>query len=149
MTVKGADIKSTMAVIGGAGDKRDVMKTFPEHYIVIGDISEGQRGMEVFGMFGEPVYVHGVTSEVPAGLPVEDDPAYPVKAFGEMNLRRDDTPIHVGAYHQFCPMPDGFKVKSTFFCPGKAPDAIADGHKLHFAMEIANSARIAYEKAAK
>lgn len=31
-------------------------------------------------------------------------------------------------------------LKSTFFCPGKAPKAIAEGHKIHFALELVNSA---------
>lgn len=145
VSIEGVDIPSTMAVLGGAQDTRQALATFPEHYIVIGDIKSGQRGMEVFGMFGEPIYVHGTTSqEIPEGLPVKKDDTYPMKIFGEMLLKRDDTPIHVGAYHQFRPTPNGFDVKSTFFCPGKAPAAIADGHKLHFAIEIVNSARTAF-----
>lgn len=66
-----------------------------------------------------------------------------------MLFKRDDTPIHVGAYHMFRPNPDGFELKSTFFCPGKAPKAIADGHKMHFAIELVNSARYAHENAAR
>lgn len=145
VSIKGIDLQSAIAILGGAGNKRQALATFSEHYIVIGDIESGQRGMETFGMFGGPVYVHGATSEIPADLPVQKDPAYPIQMFGEMNLRRDDTPIHVGAYHQFRPTQEGFDVKSTFFCPGTAPAAVADGHKLHFAIEIVNSARLAYE----
>ncbi|MGI6557113.1 MAG: hypothetical protein ACOX1H_07400 [Pseudoramibacter sp.] len=148
--IKGIGIQETMAVLGGAGNKTQALGTFPDHFIVIGDIHEGQRGMETFGMFGEPVYVHGTSSDtIPEGLPVEVDESYPMRMFGEMLLKRDDTPIHVGAYHMFRPTPDGFDVKSTFFCPGKAPEAVAEGHKMHFALEIVNSARYAYTNAAR
>ena len=143
--VEGVGIRETMAVLGGAGDKTQALGTFPEHLIVIGDIHEGQRGMESFGMFGEPVYMHGTSCDaIPEGLPIKDDPSYPVHLFGELLLKRDDTPIHVGACHMFRPVTEGFDAKSVFFCPGKAPKAIADGHKLHFAIEIVNSARYAY-----
>lgn len=146
VSVRGVTVPETMAILGGAADMRQAVGTFAEHYIVIGDIKSGQRGMEAFGLFGEPVYVHGVAADiVPEGLPVEEDPSYPMTMFGEMLLKSDDTPIHVGAYHRFRPLADGFDVKSTLFCPGKAPRAIAEGHKIHFAIEIVNSAEAAYE----
>lgn len=148
--VTGVTVPETMVILGGAENKRQALGTFPDHFIVIGDIQSGQRGMESFGMFGEPVYVHGVSAaQFPEGLPLQEDKSYPVRVFGEMLLKRDDTPIHVGAYHMFRPTPDGFALKSTFFCPGKAPAAIAQGHKLHFAMEVVNSARCAYENRSK
>lgn len=37
-------------------------------------------------------------------------------------------------------------MKSIFVAPGKAPKAVADGHKIHFALEIVNSMYIAYAK---
>jgi hypothetical protein len=145
--VTGVSLQDTVAVIGGAASERDALATMPEHYIIIGNINTGQRGMESFGMFGEPVYVHGVGgTEVPAEMPFEKDPSYPLTICGSMRLKSDDTPINVGACHQFRPGPDGFALKSIFFCPKRAPKAIADGHKLHFAIEITNSAKIAYAK---
>lgn len=146
VVVQGVTIPEAMAILGGAENKRQALGTFPDHLIVIGDIQTGQRGMEVFGLLGEPVYVYGVSSDkIPEGLPIQEDPTYPLRVCGEMLLKRDDTPIHVGACHMFRPAPDGFAIRSTFFCPGKAPAAIAAGHQLHFAMEIVNSARCAYE----
>lgn len=144
VSVQGVTMQEAMAIIGGATDERQAKEAFPEHYIVIGDIGSGQRGMETFGMLGEPVYVKGITTEHPEELPIEPDASYPVKIAGEMALKRDGTPIHVGAYHMFRPSPDGFDVKSSFFCPGKAPKGVADGHKIHFAIEIVNSSIIAY-----
>ena len=145
VSVQGATIQETMAIIGGATNQRQAREAFPEHYIVIGDIKTGQRGMEAFGMFGEPVYVTGIATEHPEEFPIEPDESYPVKVAGEMVLKRDGTPIHVGAYHMFRPTSNGFDVKSSFFCPGKAPAGVADGHKLHFAIEIVNSVKIAYK----
>jgi hypothetical protein len=141
----GVGIQETIAVVGGAKNERDALGVMPEHYIVIGDIATGQRGMETFGMFGEPAYVHGIASaEVPAFMPFEKDPAYPITIFGQMLLKSDDFPINVGALHQVRPSADGFSIKSTFSCPRKAPKAIVDGHKLHFAIEITNSIKVAY-----
>lgn len=144
----GVGIPETMEIIGGAKSERDALAAMPEHYIIIGDITTGQRGAESFGMFGEPVYVHGEASpEIPAAMPFSKDPAFPMTVYGKFLLKSDDTGINVGACHQFRPTPDGFAMKSTFFCPKAAPKAIADGHKLHFAIEIVNSMKIAHAKA--
>lgn len=144
--ISGVDMKSTLAVLGGASDERQALSVNPEHYIVIGDITSGQRGMETFGMFGEPIYVYGTSSQnLPAGSPLKKDPAYPIAIYGEMKLKSDDTPVHVGAFHQLRPTDNGFASKSTFVCPKKAPKAIADGHKIHFALEITNSAKVAFQ----
>lgn len=143
--VNGIGFQETMAIINGSFGSDAALSVHPEHYIIIGDITNGQRGMEAFGMFGEPVYVHGIAGqEIPANMPFEKDPTYPITVYGQFLLKSDDTPIHVGACHEVRPTATGFILKSTFFCPGKAPQAIADGHKLHFAAEIINSARYAY-----
>lgn len=143
--VSGIGFQETMSVINGSFDSNAALSVNPEHYIIIGDIHSGQRGMEAFGMFGEPVYVHGIASQtIPDGLPFERDSDYPMIVCGQFLLKSDDTPIHVGACHQVRPSATGFTLKSTFFCPGKAPQAIADGHKLHFATEIINSAKYAF-----
>lgn len=42
-------------------------------------------------------------------------------------------------------MPDGVKIKPTFFCPKNAPAAIADGYKLHFALEMRVNLRAIYK----
>lgn len=143
----GIGIQETMSVLGGAADQRDALSVNPEHYVVIGDIESGQRGAETFGMFGEPIYMHGVAHDtVPEGLPVQKDPTFPIALFGEMATKSDDTNFHVGALHQFRPTEDGFVAKSIFVAPGKAPKAIADGHKIHFALEIVNSMHVAHAK---
>jgi hypothetical protein len=141
----GIGFQEAMAVIGGAASQRDALAANPEHFVIIGDIESGQRGAEAFGMFGEPVYMHGVAHDtVPAGLPFSRDESYPIGVFGEMATKDDDTNFHVGALHQFRPGDDGFSVKSIFVAPGDAPKAIADGHKIHFALEIINSMKIAH-----
>ena len=120
------------------------LRVMPEHYIVIGTVSEGQRGMEVFGMFGEPTFIKGELSNIPDYVPVTREPDYPVFQAGEVFLKSDGTPIHLGAIHQFKPIENGFLIKSTFFCPKNAPKAIADGHKIHFAIEMYNDFKIAF-----
>lgn len=144
---QGIGFAETMSIIGGAASQRDALATHPEHFIIIGDIESGQRGAEAFGMFGEPVYMHGIAHDtVPEGLPFTRDESFPIGMFGEMATKDDDTNFHVGALHQFRPGDDGFLVKSIFVAPRKAPKAIADGHKIHFALEIINSMKIAYAK---
>lgn len=144
---KGVGFPETMAIIGGAASEYDALATNPEHFVIIGDIESGQRGAEAFGMFGEPVYMHGIAHDsVPEGLAVERDEAYPVAVFGEMATKDDDTNFHVGALHQFRPGDNEFSVKSIFVEPGDAPQAIADGHQVHFALEIINSMKIAHAK---
>ena len=146
--VTGIGMAETMAVIGGAADQRAALATHPEHFFIVGDITMGQRGMETFGMFGEPTAIHGVGSSdpdaVPEAMPFAPDPDYPVRIYGSGLLLSDDTDIHVGAFHQFRPRENGFRMRSTFFCPRKAPRAIVDGHKLHFALEILNSVKTAH-----
>lgn len=143
----GIGFQETMSVLGGAADQRDALSVNPEHYVIIGDIETGQRGAETFGMFGEPIYMHGVAhATVPEGLSVQRDPAFPIAIFGEMATKSDNTNFHVGALHQFRPTEDGFVVKSIFVAPGKAPKAVADGHKVHFALEIVNSMKVAHAK---
>lgn len=145
----GVGFQETMAIIGGAASQRDALATNPEHYVIIGDIESGQRGAEAFGMFGEPVYMHGVGHDsVPEGLPFTRDESFPIGIFGEMATKDDNTNFHVGALHQFRPTADGFVVKSIFVAPKKAPKAIADGHKIHFALEIVNSMQIAFAQQA-
>lgn len=141
----GVGFQETMAIIGGAASQHDALATNPEHFVIIGDINSGQRGAEAFGMFGEPLYMHGVAHDsVPEGLPFSRDESYPIGVFGEMATKDDDTNFHVGALHQFRPAENGFSVKSIFVSPGDAPKAIADGHKIHFALEIVNSMKIAF-----
>ncbi|MCB0910139.1 MAG: hypothetical protein KDB60_00805 [Propionibacteriaceae bacterium] len=141
----GVGFPETMAIIGGAASQHDALATNPEHFVIIGDIESGQRGAEAFGMFGEPVYMYGVAQEnLPDGMPFQPDESYPIRMFGEMATKDDDTNFHVGALHQFRPTADGFDVKSIFVAPGDAPKAIAEGHKIHFALEIINSMKIAY-----
>lgn len=142
----GVSFQETMAVIGNPTDPRAALSTNPEHYFVAGGVEEGQRLMETFGMFGGPTYAHGTAEEVPANSPFVRDESFPVALFGQTLLKSDDTPIHVGALHQVRPTADGFVFKSTFNCPGKAPQAVADGHKIHFALEIVNSMKVAHAK---
>lgn len=81
---QGIGFQETMSVLGGAIDQRDTLATNPEHFIDVGDIESGQRGAETFGMFGEPIYMHGVAGgELPEGLPFSKDPTFPVAVFGE------------------------------------------------------------------
>ena len=146
--VTGVTIPETLPVMGGGHGEKQALSINPEHYIVQGGITNGekQHGMEVFGMFGEPTYITGkATDEIPAGLPFKKDPHYVKSMFGETLLGSDETNIHLGAMHEFLPEENGFSMKSTFFCPGKAPQAIADGHKIHFALELTNSMKIAYK----
>ncbi|MGM9525035.1 MAG: hypothetical protein ACI3U1_02070 [Peptococcaceae bacterium] len=110
----------------------------PEHYLAKGDITvEKQTVIETFGLFGEPTYFYGTASSViPSYVPVKRLEDYPAIMAGECHLVHDDFNIHVGAIHQIKPLPDGVDIFSSFFCPKCAPKAIADGHKLHFALEI-------------
>lgn len=131
--------------LGAGGDAgKHIM---PEHYVVAGDIQTGQSGMEVFGMLGEPTHVHGTGQpEIPEGVPVEREPGYPVCLAGVTHLASDDLNIHLGAIHEFRPGADGFDMKSTFFGPANAPNAISQGHTIHFAIEIGHMFTDGYDK---
>lgn len=112
-------------------------KIMPEHYGVKGSISTGQTIMEAFGCFGEPVKTKGVGSrEIPAYTGIQRHEDYPIVLAGETHLADDDFNIHVGAVHEMKPLADGFELNSTFFCPRDAPEEIADGHTIHFALEL-------------
>ncbi|MEA4944420.1 MAG: hypothetical protein VB080_08275 [Propionicimonas sp.] len=146
LEVTGITVQEALGAIGG-GTSESQLAIMPEHYIVAGDVHTGQRGMETFGMFGEPTAIHGTAAkEIPASFPFTRDPDYPILIFGETLLRSDDTPTHLGACHQAKPGPDGFAMKSIFFCPKTVPQAMADGHKIHFAIELSNAFKAARAK---
>lgn len=123
----------------------------PEHYYVNGDISKEQQViMETFGMFGEPTLSYGTASQdIPAYVPVERLTDHPLIMAGETLLKHDDFNIHVGAIHQIAPTTEGLDIVSSFFCPKAAPKAIADGHTLHFALELGGMLEAAAQKAAE
>lgn len=144
LSVSGVSVQEALGAIGG-GEEHTQLALMPEHFIVVGDVSEGQRGMETFGMFGEPTYIRGTASEAPpAAFPFAKDPTFLKSMFGEVHLKRDDTNIHLGAFHQFRPTAEGFDMRSIFFCPAAAPQAIADGHTIHFALELTNAIKSAH-----
>lgn len=113
------------------------LRIMPEHYLFEGAVSSGtQRIMETFGSFGEPTDTVGHFAPVPDYVPFVRDERYPTALTGAIFLKSDNTPIYVGAIHELAPTENGFMQKSTFWCPKNAPKAIADGHTLHFAIEI-------------
>lgn len=113
------------------------LRIMPEHYLFEGAVSSGtQRIMETFGCFGEPTDTVGHFAPVPDYVPFVRDERYPTSLTGAIFLKSDDIPIYVGAIHELAPTANGFMQKSTFWCPKNAPKAIADGHNLHFAIEI-------------
>ena len=105
------------------------------------------RSIECMGSIGEPVCCVPVPSrEIPDYVPIKKEADYPICGASEINLKSDGTPMHMGAIHQFKPFDDGFCMKSTFFCPNRAPKAMSEGHKLHFALEIVNDIVFAHKK---
>lgn len=70
ISIVGATFQDVMAIMNGVVSDTSGLSVYPEHYIVIGDVESGQRGMEAFGMFGEPTFVHGIGgAEIPEGFP--------------------------------------------------------------------------------
>lgn len=147
--VSGVAFQDLLDSLGG-GQKRDSLAVMPEHYIITGSVATGQRVMETFGMFGEPTdsTFGSPTPAPPEGFPFARDPYFPMGMCAHIKLNSDGTPINVGAMHQIKPSPDGFELRSMFWCPATAPQAIADGHTLHFALEISNACKLAYAKKA-
>lgn len=134
--VTGLTAEKFQAGLATAQDGDMPFKIMPEHYGVKGSIIEGQTIMEAFGLFGEPVLTKGVGSDqIPTftGAPRHQD--YPLCLAGSVKLATGED-IHVGAIHECQPTADGFNIISTFFCPKDAPKAVADGHTIHFALEI-------------
>lgn len=135
--VRGVQFKELQKGMATAQDGDTPYKIMPEHYGVKGSITEGQMIMETFGCFGEPVKTTGAGGQkIPAYTGAERHEDYPLILAGETHLADDDFNIHVGAIHEMKPLPDGFDMISTFFCPQDAPKEIADGHTIHFALEI-------------
>ena len=135
--VKGLAFKEFQAQFATAQNGDTPFKIMPEHYGVVGSIDEGQTIVEAFGCFGEPVVTEGVNSQqIPEYTGVERHEDYPMIIAGELSLKETGENIHVGAIHQFKPTEDGFNIISSYFCPKDAPEAIAQGHTIHFALEI-------------
>ncbi|MFD1433002.1 hypothetical protein [Lacticaseibacillus yichunensis] len=136
--VQGIDIKAYQAQMQTAQNGATPFQIMPEHYLVSGDVTGGRQTiMETFGMLGEPTLTYGTASQtIPVYVPVKRLADHPALMSGETFLVADDLNIHVGAIHQVQPLPDGLDIQSTFFCPHNAPAAIAEGHTIHFALEL-------------
>lgn len=135
--VEGASIQEVQKGLASVETGDTPYKINPEHYGVKGSIATGQTIMEAFGTFGEPVKTYGVGGKkIPAYTGAKRHEDYPVILAGETHLADDDFNIHVGAIHEMKPNPDGFDIISTFFCPKDAPKDVADGHTIHFALEM-------------
>lgn len=134
------EIQQTLATIQNGDVPYKIM---PEHYGVAGSITEGQTIMETFGCFGEPVVTKGTGSQkIPAYTNMKHHEDYPLILAGEVHLADTNENIHVGAIHEFKPNNDGVEIISTFFCPKDAPQAIAQGHAIHFALEMGGALKL-------
>ncbi|MEV7087394.1 hypothetical protein AB0O07_16075 [Streptomyces sp. NPDC093085] len=119
-------------------DPRGAIEVFPEHYA---------PAMETIGMYGEPVIAAPVPArDIPPYVPVTPDPDFPVMGVAHIHLADDNSDTHLGVIHQFKPLPDGYLQRSILFYPRNAPKILGDGHKIHFAVEMVNDARLAYER---
>lgn len=137
--VKGVDLRQVQAKLAVLQNGATPFQIMPEHWGVQGSISEGQNILETFGAFGEPTLSYGVgrtDGSVPEYIPFERHTDYPAILAGETHLKSTGENIHVGAIHEFKPEADGFKQISTFFCPKDSPKEVADGHTIHFALEV-------------
>jgi len=133
-------------------DKCARLSVFPEHYIMGGSTVENFHGsVETVGMFGGPIaLIPGeITPGIPDHIPIRFDPEYPIAFTAEVNFNSDGSPVNLGVVHAFRPTENGFVQKSTLFLPNNAPKALADGHKLHFAIELINDYIATYEKLGK
>lgn len=135
--VRGVKLDALQKGLATSQNGATPFKIMPEHYGVKGSITGGQTILEPFGCFGEPVRTKGVGGqEIPDYTGAKRHEDYPQILAGEVHLADDDFNIHVGAIHEMKPLSDGFDMISTFFCPKDAPKDIADGHEIHFALEV-------------
>ncbi|WEV40124.1 hypothetical protein [Lactobacillus sp. ESL0681] len=151
LVVSGVDIQSFGQGINNVTGGDLAFKINPEHYYVNGELSTGkQEIMETFGMFGEPTLTYGKPAkEIPDYYPVKRLEDHPMCMAGETYLVHDDFNLHVGAVHQIKPLPDGIDIVSTFVCPNNAPKAIAQGHTVHFALELGGMLTLLHDSQAK
>ena len=105
------------------------------------------HGIEAMGSIGQPVYCDAVMlQEIPHYVPIKRDMSYPIWGVSEVYLKSDGTRMHMGAMHEFKPFENGFHMRSTFFCPNNAPQAMSEGHKLHFALEVVNDIILVHQE---
>ncbi|GEO68315.1 hypothetical protein [Levilactobacillus acidifarinae] len=143
--IQGLTLADFQAAMATAQDGETPYQIMPEHYGVKGTIQSGQTIMEAFGCFGEPTMTKGVaTPEIPSFTGAQRHTDYPVCVAGALQLA-DGFDIHVGAIHEVKPVAGGLKIVSTFFCPKDAPKAIADGHTIHFALEVGEMLKLLAE----
>lgn len=141
--IKGLTMPQVQKAMATMQNGMTPFKIMPEHYGVAGEIATGQTIMEAFGCFGEPVCTHGIGSQtIPAYTGAKRHEDYPLVLAGEVHLADNDENIHVGAIHEFKPNSKGLEIISTFFCPKDAPQAIAKGHTIHFALEIGGAMKL-------
>lgn len=150
LTAHGIDPASFGAAMGGLQNGDIPFQIMPEHYYFAGDITkEPQTIMETFGMLGEPTLTYGTGGkEIPSYVNVDRLTDHPGILAGETFLKHDDFNIHVGAIHQIQPLPDGLDIVSSYFCPKDAPKAIAEGHTIHFALELGGALQLAAQQQA-
>lgn len=128
-----------------SNDTSAMLTVMPEHYFLQGNHTVGgQIGMEPFGMFGEPTAVNLQANPIiPDFVDFKGEEGFRAMS-GTLTLLSDNSPINLSAIHEYKPTEDGFLMKSTFYCPKNAPKAMADGHPIHFAVEVSHGYRDTY-----
>lgn len=143
---KGGMAASAFAMMNGT--RRERVSVFPEHFLMGKvQIPDFTGNCETFGMYGEPTLsvAGAIGAGIPAGLPYTKREDSVLAFTTDLALASDNTPIHLGCTHEFAPLADGFRQVSTFFCPARTPEAMADGHKIHFAIEMLNDFILAHK----
>ncbi|ANZ64985.1 hypothetical protein AYR62_13465 [Secundilactobacillus paracollinoides] len=144
ITAHGIDPASFGTAMGTVQNGDLPFQIMPEHYYVAGDVTtEQQTIMETFGMLGEPTLTYGTGSKtIPDYADVQRLADHPGILSGATFLKHDNFNIHVGAVHQIQPLDNGLDIVSSYFCPKDAPKAIADGHTIHFALELGGALQL-------
>jgi hypothetical protein len=117
----------------------------PEHFVTETPKFTRSTVMEVLGMHGEPMYMYMDIKRRGKGiLPISIDHDTDAAMIAYGRLMSDGTPIHLIAVHQFKNTDTGMLMKAGIFFPAAAPKEMVDGHKMHLAVEMANTMRIAH-----
>lgn len=142
--VKGMKAGDFLQWFGRINQQQDIaalLAANPEHYLILPNVRDGQRGQELIetmGMHGQPVHFQLTFPDTASLEPGLLDTSYPygMVAFGTLSSNGMD--VGVRAVHQFRDTEDGFEAQLMIQFPDGAPDELVEGHQWHLAIEFNN-----------
>lgn len=144
LEIQGLTAKQMQQALFAGNDENGMIGylSHPEHYFVEG-IEHGNHGMEVFGMYGEPINLL-VHVDPHIDLPTDArDNKFPMAVASYTELANDHQKMNMRILSQLKPTEEGLVADMSVFFPPAVPATLVYGHSIHLAMEFSEMIKYA------